>query len=68
MDYRMLSYPVKFLDNSECYPDENRNYATDDLCIDNSENVISTLVSTYFQTLCPLPVQYLSGDCQVTAQ
>ena len=41
----MLSYPVKFLDNSECYPDENRNYLSDDLCIDNSENVISTLVS-----------------------
>ena len=57
----MLSYPVKFLDISECYPDENRNYASDDLCIDNSENVISTLVSTYIipnslSIACPVPV------------
>jgi hypothetical protein len=79
MDYRMLSYPVKFLDNSECYPDENRNYVSDDLCIDNSENVISTLVSLWFQQYvlwlsgecqydCLLTDLRLSGDCLVTVQ
>ena len=50
MNYRILRYPVKFLNNSKCDNpyDSNDNYLQDDLCLDNSDNVISTEVSRMF--------------------